>query len=480
MSEEIMGYVMADPTKFKVGETYTTCREKGKFIITSDRITDATKRGRIMGVRSGNYAEFVDEYCISAWDCIFSVSVNIEDIIPEDDCYSFPENSIASDKVKIVDKLTVSDVIEQQVDFARKSESFYKIIKEYSDNAFDKDDQQIFSRTRSSNIATSGVFSTIVIDDGGWSDGYKACATTGDVTNVFATADSVRISASGRWTYIATSGKDACLSTSAVGCFIDAIGEKAKIAAVGTYTRMTCKGRNGRIIAAGNHSSCSAIGKNGVIAIVGQYCRFKGVNGTPVCVADYDKNGKFQRFVTGCIGEKGLKPDTIYTVESGRFVEFSEYNKKRKASKTKHKNDQKYVWRWYVDDGDGLSVGPYRSKQKAVKYARSSWPDGCDEVEIAMGKTRSADLSVPIDDDFAEKTLKSLITSVHEPYEEPELSQFCTERQKHDLARRLKTAVAAWQSEHRIAVPVGDITDFTNNYFVHPLPKNADKAEAAE
>jgi|GEM_PF-1375538 len=441
MSEEIMGYVMADPTKFKVGETYTTCREKGKFIITSDRITDATKRGRIMGVRSDNYAEFVDEYCISAWDCIFSVSVNIEDIIPEDDCYSFPENSIASDKVKIVDKLTVSDVIEQQVDFARKSESFYKIIKEYSDNAFDKDDQQIFSRTRSSNIATSGVFSTIVIDDGGWSDGYKACATTGDATNVFATADSVRISASGRWTYIATSGKDACLSTSAVGCFIDAIGEKAKIAAVGTYTRMTCKGRNGRIIAAGNHSSCSAIGKNGVIAIVGQYCRFKGVNGTPVCVADYDKNGKFQRFVTGRIGEKGLKPDTIYTVESGRFVEVSEYNKKRKASKTKHKNDQKYVWRWYVDDGDGLSVG---SMPFAViweqKYPLLNLADGLDYGAV-LGLLRE------IEEQLNDKLEDYSDARFKRPYEGRYRGQ------DWDLFERIKKTIADWQEENNIIIP---------------------------
>lgn len=160
-----------------------------------------------------------------------------------------------------------------------------------------------------------------------------------------------------------------------------------------------------------------------------------------------------------------------------------------KPAKTKHKNDQKYVWRWYVDDGDGW-VGPHRSKREAVEYARSLLmrSDGTDDyVEIAMGKTSVADLSEAIDDAFAEEMLRSLMmdADIYGKYETPfeieaEIAGVCTDAKRHDLVRRLKTAVAAWQSEHRIAVPVGDITDFKNNYFVHPLPKNADKAEAAE
>ena len=152
-----------------------------------------------------------------------------------------------------------------------------------------------------------------------------------------------------------------------------------------------------------------------------------------------------------------------------------------KPAKTKHKNDQKYVRRWYVDDGEGWA-GPYRSKHAAAEYARSllMWSVGTDDfIEIAMGKTSVADLAAAINDAFVDETLQLLIMAVHGGYENPDLSRFCTERQKHDLARRLKTAVAAWQSEHGIAVPVGDITDFKNNYFVHPLPKNADKAEEA-
>lgn len=154
---------------------------------------------------------------------------------------------------------------------------------------------------------------------------------------------------------------------------------------------------------------------------------------------------------------------------------------------------QKYVWRWCVYDGENWVVIS-RSRKAAVEYARSliseedmrKYPYGWNGVEIEMRKYRSADLFVVVTDDFVDSALRSFITNVEneagdpcDPYE-VELDQFCTERQKHDLKKRLKASVKSWQSVHGIAVPVGMPIETKNNYFVHPRRKKAGQAEAAE
>ena len=147
---------------------------------------------------------------------------------------------------------------------------------------------------------------------------------------------------------------------------------------------------------------------------------------------------------------------------------------------------QTYVWRWYLHDGENW-VGPYRSERVVVGRARSFFteeeliknPDYC-VVEIEMCKHHSADLSVAVNDDFVDKTLRSFITNVASEAgdpEEVELEQFCTERQKHDLKKRLKATVKSWQSAHGIAVPVGMPIETKNNYFVHPRRKKASQSE---
>lgn len=160
-----------------------------------------------------------------------------------------------------------------------------------------------------------------------------------------------------------------------------------------------------------------------------------------------------------------------------------------KTSKTKHKNDQ-YVWLWCVYDGENW-VGISRSRKAAVEYARSliseedmkKYPYGWNVVEIEMRKYRSADLFVAVTNDFVDSALRSFITKVEgeagDPYE-VELAEYCTERQKRDLTKRLKAAVKSWQSEYGITVPTGRPIETKNDYFVHASRKMARQAEAAE
>ena len=138
------------------------------------------------------------------------------------------------------------------------------------------------------------------------------------------------------------------------------------------------------------------------------------------------------------------------------------------------KKDQKYVWRWYYVDKDGNWVGPYRNRKDVAECARSSMRGEDDVVEIAMWKTSTLDLSGPIDDAFAEEMLLSLMmdADVYGKYETPfeieaEIAGFCTDAKRHDLVRRLKATVKAWQSENGIAVPIGEIIETKNNSYIH-------------
>ena len=128
--------------------------------------------------------------------------------------------------------------------------------------------------------------------------------------------------------------------------------------------------------------------------------------------------------------------------------------------------DQKCVWRWYADVGDRY-VGPYKTRKPLIGDI-NDWVDG--EIDIVKLKSQVADLTAVVDDNFVSKTLRSIVTAVDDNYEDVKISQFFTERQQRDLAKKLKAAFAAWQSENGIAVPTGEIIE----------TKNMVKVEAAE
>ena len=93
------------------------------------------------------------------------------------------------------------------------------------------------------------------------------------------------------------------------------------VAVSGDCTQVAASDYDGQVAVSGVRAKVVATGKNSVIAISGRNGCFKGVNGTFVSCADFDGNGKCNRFVTGCIGQNGLKENTWYTVRNGKFVE---------------------------------------------------------------------------------------------------------------------------------------------------------------
>ena len=90
----------------------------------------------------------------------------------------------------------------------------------------------------------------------------------------------------------------------------------------GDSAQLAASGNSAKLAASGYSAQLAASGKNSVIAGVGYDNKVKGVNGTLVCLVEFDNDYKPLRFVTGKIGENGLKENTWYIAKDGQFIEY--------------------------------------------------------------------------------------------------------------------------------------------------------------
>ena len=102
---------------------------------------------------------------------------------------------------------------------------------------------------------------------------------------------------------------------------IGSSGYSARIGSTGDYARIGSTGDSARIGSTGYSARIKAEGENAVIASAGYAAQVRGSKGTWVSVAEFDKDGKCIGFATGCIGKKGLNPDTWYQASGGKLVE---------------------------------------------------------------------------------------------------------------------------------------------------------------
>ena len=98
-------------------------------------------------------------------------------------------------------------------------------------------------------------------------------------------------------------------------------GDHTGIASSGYRSELTVTGEMARMAVAGNETLVTYEGKGGVISVLGIDAKFKGSEGTLVCAVAYNEMDEPIDIITGRIGENGLKPDTLYTVSDGEFVE---------------------------------------------------------------------------------------------------------------------------------------------------------------
>lgn len=192
----------------------------------------------------------------------------------------------------------------------------------------------IYSRGSYSSTAASGAVSQLRI-----TGDETSVASSGAYSVLNVTGINASVSSSGRSTALNVTGANANVSSSgsffkltAKGDFVATAlsGERAElritgnetsVASSGAFSELTVTGNDARIASVGGCSRVTYEGENGVITVLGYHARFKGSEGTIVLAVTYDFFGKPRGGLVGRIGEDGLKPDTLYTVKNGEFVE---------------------------------------------------------------------------------------------------------------------------------------------------------------
>jgi hypothetical protein len=194
-------------------------------------------------------------------------------------------SKIASAEITIKAELTLPAFIKKAVEWLTKDVG---------------DSSQLAASGHYSKLAASGHYSQLAA-----SGHYSKLAASGDSSQLAASGDSSKLAASGHYSQLAASGDSSQLAAS---------GDSSQLAASGHYSKLA---------ASGDSSQLAASGENSVIAAAAPGCIWQGGNGTHVALPWF-VDGKCQGFVTGCVGVDGLKPNTPYRAENGKFVEVAQ------------------------------------------------------------------------------------------------------------------------------------------------------------
>ena len=118
-------------------------------------------------------------------------------------------------------------------------------------------------------------------------------------------------STSGNYARIGSSGNYARIGSSGYGARIGSSGYGAQIGS---------SGYGARIGSSGNGAQIEATGENSITAAAGYVQKWRGGNGAWFALPDF-RNDVMHGFVTGCVGENGVKPNVWYCVRDGKLVE---------------------------------------------------------------------------------------------------------------------------------------------------------------
>jgi hypothetical protein len=167
------------------------------------------------------------------------------------------------------------------------------------------DAAQIGSSGHAARIGSSGYDAQI-----GSSGNAAQIGSSGNAAQIGSSGNAARIGSSGDYARIGSSGNDAQIGSS---------GDDARIGSSGYDARIGSSGDDARIGSSGYAARIVATGENATIACAGIGARVKaGRNG---CFALTWYDGNRNRIVVGYVGEDGIKADTWYRVEAGKFVE---------------------------------------------------------------------------------------------------------------------------------------------------------------
>ena len=172
------------------------------------------------------------------------------------------------------------------------------------------------------------------------------------------------ISSIGKQSQISVAGNGTVLDANADGSATAIAGDLADLSIRGTYTRTAVAGDDGRVSISGESSRAAiclydatinvsgdnnrlvisdpdiiSIAGNGnkiiivgdspyiicdgdrnIVTSLGVNATFIGSAGNYISLANYDENGNFVGYVTGCIGRNGIKENVRYCVNYGKFI----------------------------------------------------------------------------------------------------------------------------------------------------------------
>lgn len=243
------------------------------------------------------------------------IVTDIENIIEEN-------GQCRSTKITFLKEQTLSDIIGDHIEwFARNNDAPVKVVCDlnsdnliirtvkgnYSHLAISDEDIRVSSSEEHSIFATSGMDAQI--------------AASGDRTLIAASGECTQIAASGNFTKVFAADDSIEISSSGYRNEILSTGWFARIVASGTFARILSLGELSTIVATADDSVCTVFGLSNTISLAGKNSKFFAVSGTIVSCADFEVDGKCSGFVTGCVGQNGLKENTWYTVSNGKFVE---------------------------------------------------------------------------------------------------------------------------------------------------------------
>ena len=326
-NNEIVGYMAWEPRlgipELEIGKTYTA----------SEAFLDwrhANKEYDGLYITLGEPMNFIeyspDEKSLFDDHCSYYRVAFFKNDILED--YGTDEKSVG--KVTILERMTRDDIVDRQIKIAQDAPEFMQYRPRFrrcaveANIAVSKEDARLTIDGYAQTVAISGYGSTVFIDNCYLTDLLGGCVTfaaAGQGSAIAALANYSSFALAGSHSFIEARGTASSIATSGACAEISIKSVGAKAAVSGAFSAIKSTAKRAMIAITGSYSTSSIEGEDNVLAIVGKEGRFRGVNGTPVAVADYGEDGKCRGFVTGRIGENGLKENTFYTVQDGRFVE---------------------------------------------------------------------------------------------------------------------------------------------------------------
>lgn len=166
------------------------------------------------------------------------------------------------------------------------------------------------------STSASGARSTLRI-----TGDQASVASSGAESALYVSSMKASVASSGTYSKLRIISDQTSVASSGENATVYTRGNNTSVSVSGHSTKLTVTGKRTRMAAVGDGNQVIYDGTDGVISVLGMGAEFKGSKGTLVSAVVYNATGKPIDIITGRIGENGLKPDTLYTVSDGKFVE---------------------------------------------------------------------------------------------------------------------------------------------------------------